>query len=122
VKGIGCSMEKRINDCGIMTVMEFSIISKDDIKEVAKALKTTQKKVCEWIDLCREAEPGTCPFPQYHDFVEGHDNPYMACYRKENWRTEINRNSHSRLNGTVCVTELIKHMEEHTKAAYAGGT
>jgi predicted flap endonuclease-1-like 5' DNA nuclease len=47
VKGIGSSMEKQINDYGIMTVMEFSIISKDDIKEVSKALKMTQKKVCE---------------------------------------------------------------------------
>jgi predicted flap endonuclease-1-like 5' DNA nuclease len=53
VKGIGYSMEKRINDYHIITVMEFSIISKDDIKEVAKALKTTLKKVCEWNDLWR---------------------------------------------------------------------
>jgi predicted flap endonuclease-1-like 5' DNA nuclease len=57
VKGKGSSMEKQINDYGVMTVMEFSIISKDDIKEVAKALKMTQKKVCEWIDwLCRRTQ------------------------------------------------------------------
>jgi hypothetical protein len=120
VKGISKSMEMKINNCGIMNVMEFSIIPEEDIREVAKALKTTQAKVTAWIEDCKNAEAGTSPFPQYYDYVQGHDNPYLARYGKENWRREINKSSHSGLNGTVCVTELIRHMEKHTKAAYAG--
>jgi hypothetical protein len=44
VKGISKSMEMKINNCGIMNVMEFSIIPEEDIREVAKALKKLNQK------------------------------------------------------------------------------
>jgi hypothetical protein len=69
---------------------------------------------------CMTSQPGTSPFPQNYDYVEGQSNPYLCRYGELLWLSKIRQVCSSGLTSVICIKELITHIEAETKRAYAG--
>ena len=62
----------------------------------------------------QQAEPGHIPLTIHIDHRQA-DNPYESRYG-DKWKEAIKRAP--KMKGTVCITELIKHMVQETKCIF----
>jgi hypothetical protein len=114
---IGKKTQEKLNKSGIMTIMQLSCLDDDNCVQLASECRYNQKRVMAWRDRCQDSYQGICPFPKGKDFVHEQINPYLAKYGSE-WKNKIKTVTQSGLTSVVCVTDLIEHIEVHTKEVY----
>ena len=112
IKGIGKSKVKILARMGIKTVRQFARLRSSRVNQLLKQRGVTRAKVERWIDIAQSAHNGA-----FVSNIVDHrlsTNPYLSRYGddwKEHIRLDIRR------AGSVCITELIKHICACTEAA-----
>ena len=115
LKGVGKTIESKLNDLGISTVQQISTLSDEEIYrfniETGLSVARMQKIRAESL----KAVPGACSY-QKIDYRKT-PNPYLAKYGA-NWRTKIS--SVTSMRKCVCIKELVQHIDSATKDVFRG--
>lgn len=115
IRGIGKKARALLARMGIKTVRQFSRLRSSRIATLTKKRGITRAKVKTWLEAARSAHVGA-----YQPHVIDHRraaNPYESLYG-DDWQTHIRKDV--RTAGSVCITELIEHMDAETAAIYKG--
>ena len=117
LKNVGPAKAKKLQDACVPTIEVLVQKTGTELKELSNTTGLSVKFLTDCVAQGVDAIPGSTPYPIPFDFVEGHSNPYLNRYGSS-WREEIKKVNRSGLPLVRCVTELIEHMDKHTKAAY----
>ena len=107
MKGVGKVTTKKLNDAGIMNIRDV----------LTTTLPPTSLSVRQWFKITAAAytaSSATPPPPTDHRL---HDNPYESLYSTI-WEDEIKKTN--RFKGIACVTDMVTHIYNHSKAFFAG--
>ena len=117
---IGVARMAKLEKEGISKVQDLVSLDSEEIKKLSKKIRSSIKVLTEYKEQAMAAQEGDCPYPKEYDYVQGQENPYLHRYGAEEWMNKIKKVSRSRLTRVRCVTELVEHIDKHTKAAYKG--
>ena len=115
IKGIGGAAAKVLARMGVKTVRQLARSRSSRIDRLVKKRGFTRPKVNAWIESAKQTNSGAFVANVIDHRREA--NPYLSRYGdewKDHIRTDIRR------SGSVCITELIHHMDDCTRAAYDG--
>ena len=80
LNGIGAALFKKFEKQGITKVRELSMMDENELSNLAIAMKVSLNRLETIQTKCMTSQPGTSPFPQNYDYVEGQSNPYLCRY------------------------------------------
>ena len=115
LKGVGKGMARWLARHGIKKVKQLTRLRSARISRLTKRRGLNVVKVQEWINEAKGAHSG-----EFVMNVVDHRkavNPYESRYG-DAWRDHIREDI--RKAGSVCITELVRHMDTHTAAVYKG--
>jgi hypothetical protein len=119
LKGIGPAKGIKLREAGMKTIQNIKDLNDASMQRVSSISGIGKNLLLTLRAEAETATAGVSPYPIAFDYVEGAENPYEKRYG-DNWREEIKKVSRSGLTRIVCVTELIEHIDTHTKNAYKG--
>jgi hypothetical protein len=119
LKNIGPAKAKKLEEQNVPTVRVLMSKNANDLVNLSVSTGISRKILTDCVAQCAEAQQGATPYPIPFDWVEGQANPYLNRYGVS-WKDEIKKVNRSGLPLVRCVTDLVEHIEKHTKAAYAG--
>ena len=119
LKGIGPAKGLKLKEAGVNTVQDVKDMNEERMNDVSSISGIGKNLLLTIRAEAEAASPGVSPYPIAFDWVEGNDNPYKERYG-DDWREEMKKVSRSGLTRIVCVTDLIKHIDTHTKNAFKG--
>ena len=124
LKKIGKKTYKKMNELGnISKIHDLQQMNPVEIEQLGLVCNIPTKRIKEWVNLANNAEEGTSPYPIPFDWIEeaGHGtNPYLHRYGVENWISEVVTSSKYSLKQSICVKELVKHIDRETGNVYKG--
>jgi hypothetical protein len=98
ITGIGKKKQQKIEMIyNINSVMELSILTDNEVVELAKTCNLDKHTVYDCCEQCQVALPGKCPFLKKIDYVENQVNPYECRYSADNWQNQIRKVARSGL-------------------------
>ena len=113
LKGIGPQKVKVLAHMGVKTIKQVARMRAARIDRLIKKRGVTKAKVLQWIEDAKSAHSGAFDRP-----ITDHRraaNPYQSRYG-DGWDEHLREDI--RKSGSVCITDLILHMNRVTAAAF----
>ena len=116
LKGIGKTTMKKLNECGIRFIIDLRKIEENEAEKISKESGISLKRVIDYIAMAKTSLTTNRPGAIDHRKAP---NPYQSRYSNE-WREKIETSTF--LSPFVCITKMITHIVNSTKAAFQGTT
>ena len=116
IEKLGRTSEIKLNEIGITKVFQLANIQDETIVEKAHQSGITHNRLQSFIHKARQAIEGTCNLPIV-DYRTA-ENPYLSRYGSANWEIQVRQTPF--FSNSISIKQLIIHMDDATKRAFAG--
>ena len=116
--GIAAQIEARLENAGITSVQELAVLDDNALNTISSSTRLSTKRLKTFRTLALKAKEGRSMYPINFDFRTA-ENPFEARYGSE-WEKKYLSSTIAGMRDKVCVTDLVTHIHNTTKAAYKG--
>ena len=118
IPGIAAQIESRLENAGITSVQELAVLDDMSLNTILSIIRLSTKRLKTFRTLALKAKEGRSIYLINFDFRTA-ENPFEARYGSE-WEKKYLSSTIAGMRDKVCVTDLVTHIHNTTKAAYKG--